>query len=94
MKSELFSMLFTDNPQLPQAIFRFCQSLPEYRRAREDYQRAAEELQSALGFARYNRFEQALNRLWAEENRAYYLFGLQLRQTVLKALAAGEDEAG
>ena len=53
-----------------------------------------EEFQSALGFARYNRFEQALNRLWAEESRAYYLFGLQLRRTVLKALTAGEDEVG
>ena len=86
MKNELLYTLFLENPYLPEAIHRFCQTLPEYVQAQADYQRAAEELQTLVDRRSYLRYEEALNRCWAEENRACYLFGLHLRRTALEEL--------
>ena len=47
MKNELLYTLFLENPYLPEAIHRFCQTLPEYGKAQADYRRAAEELAAA-----------------------------------------------
>ena len=86
MKNELLYTLFLENPYLPEAIHRFCQTLPEYVQAQADYQRAAEELQTLVDRRSYLRYEEALNRCWAEENRACYLFGLHLRRTAREEL--------
>lgn len=93
MKNELLYTLFLENPYLPEAIHRFCQTLPEYGKAQADYRRAAEELQALVGRGQYLPYEEALNRCWAEENRAYYLFGLHLRRAALEALGAEERPA-
>lgn len=83
MQNKLLYTLFLENPYLPEAIHRFCQTLPEYGQAQADYRQAAEELQTLVDSKQYIRYEEALNRCWAEENRAYYLFGLHLRRTAL-----------
>lgn len=88
MQNKLLYTLFLENPYLPEAIHRFCQTLPEYSQAQADYQQAAEELQTLVDRKQYIRYEEALNRCWAEENRAYYLFGLHLRRTALEALGS------
>ena len=93
MKNELLYTLFLENPYLPEAIHRFCQTLPEYGQAQTDYRRAAADLQAQVDHKSYLRYEEALNRCWAEENRAYYLFGLHLRRTALEELGAGERPA-
>lgn len=88
MDTSLLYTLFLENPYLPEAIHRFCQTLPEYSQAQADYRQAAEELQTLVDRKQYIRYEEALNRCWAEENRAYYLFGLHLRRTALEALGS------
>ena len=89
MQNNLLYTLFLENPYLPEAIHRFCQTLPQYGQAQADYRRAAEELQALVDRTWYLRYEEALNRCWAEENRACYLFGLHLRRTALEALGRG-----
>ena len=89
MDTSLLYTLFLENPRLPEAVRRFCQTLPACRQAQADYRRAAEELQALVGRGQYLPYEEALNRCWAEENRAYYLFGLHLRRAALEALGAG-----
>ena len=74
MDTSLLYTLFLENPRLPEAVRRFCQTLPACR-------------------GQYLPYEEALNRCWAEENRAYYLFGLHLRRAALEALGAGERPA-
>lgn len=93
MDTALLYTLFLENPYLPEAIYRFCQTLPEYGQAQTDYRRAAAELQAQVDRKSYLRYEEALNRCWAEENRAYYLFGLHLRRTALEALGSEERPA-
>ena len=88
MQNKLLYTLFLENPYLPEAIHRFCQTLPEYGQAQADYRQAAEELQTLVDSKQYIRYEEALNRCWAEENWAYYLFGLHLRRTALEALGS------
>lgn len=90
MDTSLLYTLFLENPYLPEAIHRFCQTLPEYGQAQADYRQAAEELQTLVDRKQYIRYEEALNRCWAEENRAYYLFGLHLRRAVLEGLGTGD----
>ena len=84
--SNTLSALFLDNPVIPEQICQFCQGIPEYVQAREEYYALAQELERTMGRKWYFTFEDRLNQYWAWENRAYYLFGLQLRREVLEAL--------
>ena len=87
MNPMILQTLFLDNPEIPEEICKFCDSLPEYVQAEREYQQATRELESLIGREQYSRFEEVLNWHMAEENRAYYLFGLGLRQELLKELA-------
>lgn len=85
MDHTILRSLFLDNPELPFAVSEFCRSIPEYNRLRAEYRRAADEITELVGIERYLAYEALLNRYWAIENRAYYLFGLQLRREVLES---------
>ena len=39
--------MFLDNPEIPEQICQFCQNIPEYVRAREEYHALAQELEEA-----------------------------------------------
>ena len=86
MNPRILQSLFLDNPELPEEVCNFCNSLPEYQQARQEYQRLAEEVQQALGYQRYIDYEAALNQYWAIDNRAFYLFGVGLRKELLEGL--------
>ena len=47
--SKLLSSLFFDNPEIPEQICQFCQSIPEYVQAREEYHALAQELEETMG---------------------------------------------
>ena len=47
--SKLFSSLFFDNPKIPEQICQFCQNIPEYVQAREEYYALAQELEETMG---------------------------------------------
>lgn len=87
--SSLLKTIFLDNPELPHEIYRFCNSLPDYVQAQQAYLQAAGEVEQLLGPQRYLLYEDLLNRYIAAEERAFYLFGLQLRREVLAALGEG-----
>ena len=88
MDRTILYSLFLDNPELPQTVYRFCEAMPDYRQAEQDYRRAADALLGLIGYERYNHFETALSRYWALEERAHYLFGLGLREELLRGLGA------
>ena len=76
--SQLLHRMFFDNPEIPLYVYLFCQGIPEYVQAREEYYALVQELEAAMGRQWYFTFEARLNQYWAWENRAYYLFGLNL----------------
>ena len=86
MNQTILQTLFLDNPEIPAEIARFCDSLPEYVQAEQDYNRAVQELAAMIGYENYSRFEEAVTWHLALENRAYYLFGLGLRKQLLAGL--------
>ena len=84
--NHLLHSIFFDNPELPEQICQFCQSIPEYVQAREEYYALAQELEEAMGRQWYFTFEDRLNQYCGWESRAYYLFGLKLRREILEGL--------
>lgn len=80
--------LFINNPYLPEQIYAFCETLPEYREAERDYQKAERALEAHLGYEAFNRFDEIQSCYMARLVHAYYLFGLGLRQDILSALEA------
>ena len=57
MNQTILQTLFLDNLEIPAEIAKFCETIPEYVQAEQDY------------------------------NRAYYLFGLELRREILEGIA-------
>ena len=82
--NHLAHSIFFKNSEIPEQICQFCQNIPEYVRAREEYHALAQELEEAMGRQWYFTFEDRLNQYWAWENQAYYLFGLNLRREILE----------
>ena len=78
--------LFLDNPALDEALARFCRSDPAYLRARAEYEQMAAKLEQLLGYEGYCAYEECLNTYEARAERACYLFGLGLREEVLRGL--------
>lgn len=78
--------LFLDNPYIPEQVYAFCKTLPEYREAEREYYAAEQELSDRLGYDEFNRFDNIQSHYMAQLVHAYYLFGLGLRQEVLSAL--------
>lgn len=86
MNQRILHTLFVDNPQLAEAIERFCRSDPDFLRAQTEYEKMAQKLEQILGYQAYCAYEECLNAYEAKENRACYLFGLGLREEVLRGL--------
>ena len=87
MKETILQTLFLDNPEIPVEVADFCNSIPAYTQAEQEYNRAVQELIKLIGIERYSRFEDILNWHLFLENRAYYLFGLGLRREILEGMA-------
>ncbi|MCI9242849.1 MAG: hypothetical protein HFF43_05620 [Lawsonibacter sp.] len=86
--NQILSTLFLDNPYIPEQVCTFCGSLPEFREAERAYWAAERELESRLEYEIFNHFDEAQSRYMAHLAKAYYLFGLGLRQEVLSALGS------
>lgn len=84
--NDILSTLFLDNPYIPEQACAFCNQLPEFQKAEQDYAALAEKVRARLGSAEYADFEETLNWYLAQYVHAYYLFGLGLRQELLSAL--------
>ena len=84
--NEILKTLFLDNPYIADQVYAFCNQLPEFRKAEQNYNAFAAKLQTLLSGAEYDAFEETLNWYLARYVHAYYLFGLGVRQEVLSAL--------
>lgn len=83
--NDILATLFLNNPYLPEQVYAFCNQLPEFRKAEQDYSTFAARLRTQLGSADFDDFEETLNWYLARYAHAYYLFGLGLRQEILDA---------
>ena len=87
--NDILATLFLNNPYLPEQVYAFCNQLPEFRKAEQDYSTFAARLRTQLGSAEFDQFEEILNGQLAQYARAYYLFGLGLRQEILQTIGTG-----
>jgi len=83
--NNILGTLFLDNPYIPEQICAFCKQLPEFQKAEQDYEAAADALRTRLG-RDFDAFDETLSWYLAQYCKAYYLFGLGLRQEVVSAL--------
>lgn len=83
---ELLSNLLCDAPNISEAVCRFCDAIPEYAAAKRDYQAVAGRVAEVVGFDLYDEFQTRLLAYSDYEIRAYYAFGLGLRQELLRQL--------
>ena len=86
MDEKILRGMFLDNDGVIQAVYAFCQDYPGWLEARAAVRQLDRELERAMGSKWYLRFEEELNLLWALENRAFYLFGVNLRRELLESL--------
>ena len=87
MNQNILQTLFLDNPEIPGEIAKFCENMPGYARAEQEYRQAIQELEDLIGFKRYSQFENAMTSHLSYEVRAYYLFGLGLRREISAGMA-------
>ena len=84
--NDKLKMLFVDNPYLAEQVFDFCNSLPEFCQAEQEFQAVSQQVEEKLDQETFNAFDEAQSWYMARLVNAYYLFGLGLRQEVLSAL--------
>ena len=82
----ILKTLFLDSPNLDEKIVSFLAQDPEFVQAEQEFYETAHEIAQLVGFERYDRFERRLGRYTARLSAIHYLFGLGLRQEVLRAL--------
>lgn len=78
--------VFWDTPELSTKVYAYCNSIPEYVQAEEDYETMLQNLKEELGYGRMQEIEDCFIHYLARSVQAYYLFGLGLRQEILWAL--------
>ena len=94
MGTDILYTLFEDNPELPEHLFRFCQTIPACTQAEEELERLSLQVEQQLDGALYEEFTSALFNYVAQENRACYLFGLGLCRQVLEGFFGLTDQTG
>ena len=85
MNKELLIELF-DNTEISEEIRRFCFGFPEYVASKEAADHWLARVKRMLGYEEYCEFEQAMMQYYGNQAYAYYLFGLNLRRDLQKAL--------
>lgn len=83
---ELLSTLFQKNPDIDEAIARYCSGLPEYTAVKQQYEQATSRLADAVDFSLYDEFQTCLLQYTDFEVQAYFRFGLELRENLIREL--------
>ncbi len=78
--------LFLENEAIDDQIEAFCNSSPEYRKAKQQFYEAAKDIAQRVGFDLYDAFESSFGVYLSRTADLYYLFGLGFRQEVLRAI--------
>lgn len=87
--SETMENLFYHNAELYQEIVDFMAQDPEYVKAEREFYETAEEIAALAGFELYDRLERRLGAYMARTGDLHYLFGLGLRQELIRAMGLG-----
>ena len=84
--NERIQKLFLGKLELEEELLDFCNQIPDLVEARTKYSHLLDQVQTTMGYPFSNQFEETINIYWYCLGRAYYLFGLNLRQDILTAL--------
>lgn len=68
---QMIENMFSDNPNLPEELYTFCNSIPDYVRAEREYLQIARQVADRLGYDLYNEFEEKLNDYMAQQLDAW-----------------------
>ena len=74
------------NDTIDAEIEAFCASDPEFVSAKEQFYAAAHEIAELVSRDLYDAFETSFGAYWTRASDLYYLYGLGLRQDILRAM--------
>lgn len=85
MDTEIMLRLLED-ADLEGDVLCFCRDFPEYQQSKTDLEVWYEKAEKLLGYREFCKFEAAISRYYSWEARAYYAFGLRLREELKRAM--------
>ncbi|MEH2937609.1 hypothetical protein [Lawsonibacter sp. JLR.KK007] len=74
------------NDTIDAEIEAFCASDPEFVQAEQDFKEIARQIAQLVGFDWYDAFEKRFTKYMYRTSDLYYLYGLGLRQDILRAM--------
>ncbi len=74
------------NETIDTEIESFCASDPEFVIRQQQFDATAHKIAELVGYDLYDAFEVSLGTYWRRASDLYYLYGLGLRQEVLRAM--------
>ena len=83
---DLLTELLWNNDEVHHAAYELCKTFPGYLDAQQSFDKTAEMVQAILGYELYDKFYTQLSQCTSYEVRAYYSFGLSLREELIRAL--------
>jgi len=86
LMQELLAQMLWESEDVHTAAAQLCDSMPEFKEARQQYEETAEQVQSLIGYELLDRLCSQLSLCTSCEVRAYYCLGLGLREELVKAL--------
>lgn len=78
--------LFLENNALDAELEKFCTNDPEYLKIKQEFYKTADEIAALVGFDRYDAFERSFGAYLYRTADLYYLYGLGLRQDILRVM--------
>lgn len=91
MMSNCLRALFYENPHIEEEINAFLAQDPKLAQAEQEFYETAHEIAGLAGFELYDVFERRLGAYLNRLSDLYYLFGLGLRQDILRAMDPGSQ---
>ena len=78
--------LLCRSPEVLESISKFLPTIPAYQAAQQDFYATSEQVREKVGAELFNRLEDQFLTYTNYEVRAYYAFGLGLREELIRAL--------
>lgn len=84
--NNLLVQLFWDPEEISKRADLFCETLPGYHAAKQQYEETMGKMQEILGYDLYDQLLTHITQYTNYEVYSHYFFGLGLRQELVKAL--------
>ena len=82
----MIDALFLRNEEIEEKIFSFCNDNPRYIAVKQQFLKESERIQEFIGYERYDQFESCFWNYLNCTADLYYLFGLGLRQELIREM--------